>query len=64
MSVMIAVTRRLSPGDDVVFPAWQGMQYSRDMFDGRVRLAPLDNNRYSDLSWTSVRDRLVRRPTR
>ena len=59
MSAMIGVARRLAPGDDVVFPAWQGMQYSRDMFDGRVRLDPLDNDRYADLSWTSVRDRLM-----
>lgn len=59
MSALIGVTKRLAPGDDAVFPAWQGMQYSRDMFDGRVRLDPLDNNRYPDLSWTSVRDRFA-----
>lgn len=59
MSAMIGVARRLAPGDDEVFPAWQGMQYSRDMFDGRVALDPLDNDRYGDLSWTSARDRLT-----
>ena len=55
MSAMIGVAKRLAPGDDAVFPAWQGMQYTRDMFDGRVRLDPLDNDRYPDVSWTSVR---------
>jgi uncharacterized protein YbjT (DUF2867 family) len=59
MSAMIGVAKRLAPGDDSVFPAWQGMQYSRDMFDGRVRLDPLDNDRYPDLPWTTVRDRPV-----
>lgn len=59
MSAMIGVAKRLAPGDDEVFPAWQGMQYSRDMFDGRVALSPLDNDRYPELSWTTVRDRLV-----
>ncbi|PKH39618.1 NmrA-like family protein [Nocardioides alpinus] len=59
MSAMIGVAKRLAPGDDAVFPAWQGMQYTRDMFDGRVRLEPLDNDRYPDVSWTSVRDRFV-----
>lgn len=63
MSAMIGVAKRLAPGDDAVFPAWQGMQYSRDMFDGRVRLDPLDNDRYPDLSWTSVRDRFTDRPS-
>lgn len=62
MGVMIAVARRLAPGDDAVFPAWQGMQYSRDMFDGRVRLEPLDNDRYPDIAWTTVRDRFESDP--
>ncbi len=59
MSALIGLAKRLAPGDDDVFPAWQGMQYSRDMFDGRVQLAPLDNDRYPDVPWTSVRDRLA-----
>jgi hypothetical protein len=62
MSALIGATKRLAPGDDAVFPAWQGMQYTRDMFDGRVRLDPLDNNRYPDLSWTSVRERFADSP--
>jgi uncharacterized protein YbjT (DUF2867 family) len=62
LGAMIGVARRLAPGDDTVFPAWQGMQYSRDMFDGRVRLHPLDNDRYPDLSWTTVRDRFADSP--
>lgn len=62
MGAMIGVARRLAPADDEVFPAWQGMQYSRDMFDGRVRLDPLDNDRYPEVAWTSVRDRLTVRP--
>ena len=53
---VIRVTRRLSPGTDDVYPPWQGMQYMRDMFDGRAKLEPLDNARYPDLRWTSVRD--------
>ncbi|HUQ84254.1 MAG TPA: NmrA family NAD(P)-binding protein [Gemmatimonadaceae bacterium] len=53
---LIAVTRTLSPGTDEVYPPWQGMQYMRDMFDGRAKLEPLDNARYPGLLWTSVRD--------
>ena len=53
---VIRLTRTLSPGTEDVYPPWQGMQYMRDMFDGRAKLEPLDNARYSDLRWTTVRD--------
>ena len=56
---LIWLTKRLSPGTDVVYPPWQGMQYRRDMFDGRAKLEPLDNARYPDLRWTTVRDVLM-----
>ena len=56
---LIWLTRRLSPGTDVVYPPWQGMQYMRDMFDGRAKLEPLDNARYPDVRWTTVRDVLM-----
>ena len=54
LSVMIRLARSLAPGRGAVFPAWQGMQYLRDMFEGRGRLTPLDNARYPDLRWTTV----------
>jgi nucleoside-diphosphate-sugar epimerase len=37
------------------FPRWQGLQYSRDMFDGRGTLEPLAKDRYPDLHWTTIR---------
>ena len=56
---VIRLTRTLSPGADEVYPPWQGMQYMRDMFDGRAKLEPLDNARYPELRWTSVGDVLT-----
>jgi nucleoside-diphosphate-sugar epimerase len=53
---VIRLTRTLSPGTEDVYPPWQGMQYMRDMFDGRAKLGPLDNARYPELRWTTVRD--------
>jgi uncharacterized protein YbjT (DUF2867 family) len=53
---LIELTRFFSPGTDTVFPPWQGMQYMHDMFDGRAKLEPLDNGRYPDMRWTSLRD--------
>jgi hypothetical protein len=59
LSAIIAVARRLTPASDAPFPAWQGMQYLRDMMSGRGKLEPLDNNRYGRRSWTSARDILA-----
>ncbi|PSR84344.1 NmrA-like protein [Coniella lustricola] len=39
-----------------VFPAWQGMQYTVNMFSGAGKLDPLDNDRYPELKWTKVED--------
>jgi uncharacterized protein YbjT (DUF2867 family) len=60
LGVLIAVVRVVSPGGDEVFPVWQGMQYLRDMNTGRGKLAPLDNDRYGERPWTSVRDVLAK----
>lgn len=56
LGLLIRATRTLAPGRDAVFPAWQGMQYLRDMAGGRGRLEPLDNDRYGRRAWTSVGD--------
>lgn len=58
---LIRVARTVAPGKGQVFPPWQGMQYMRDMFSGDGKLAPLDNGRYPDLRWTSVREVLTTR---
>ncbi len=52
---LIGVTRRLFPDRTSVFPAWQGMQYLHNMFDGRAPSAPTDNARYA-VAWTDLRD--------
>ena len=56
LSALIAIARTLTPASDAAFPAWQGMQYMRDMSSGRGKLEPLDNDRYGPLPWTSARD--------
>ncbi|MET0411919.1 MAG: NmrA family NAD(P)-binding protein [Polyangiaceae bacterium] len=58
LGLMIGVTRVLVPGRDEPFPPWQGMQYMRDMFSGAGKLAPLDNERYPGMTFTSVRAHL------
>lgn len=61
MNALIFITRKLARGENEVFPPWQGMQYSRDMFDGRGRLTPLDNDRYPYVRFTQIREMLERR---
>lgn len=63
LSMMIRVAQTLAPQPRETFPAWQGMQYMRDMFSGRGALGSLDNDRYPELSWTRVRDYFARQGT-
>lgn len=61
LGVLIRIAKRVAPGPGEAFPAWQGMQYMRDMFSGRGQLWPLNTDRYPDLHWTSVREQLAAR---
>ena len=45
--------------DEEVYPLWQGNQYLYNMFQGLGLLEPLDNDRYSGMNWTSVREVLA-----
>ena len=61
LGVLIRLLRIVLPGQGQVFPPWQGLQYLRDMYSGRGKLTPLDNDRYPGLSWSSVREVLAAR---
>lgn len=56
LDAIISVAKFLFPAKNNLYPAWQGMQYMRDMMEGRAEFVPLDNLRYGDMSWTSVED--------
>ena len=60
---LIRVMRFLVPGGDALYPPWQGMQYLHNMFGGRAKLVPLDNDRYGPVPWTTVRDVLTAHQT-
>ncbi|RZA15716.1 MAG: NmrA family protein, partial [Proteobacteria bacterium] len=60
LSALICIVRALTPASDKPFPAWQGMQYLRDMMSGRGKLLNLDNDRYGQREWASVHDTLAR----
>ncbi|GAB3494124.1 hypothetical protein GCM10027341_09880 [Spirosoma knui] len=46
-------------GEQEVYPRWQQSQYMQSMFS--VQNAPLDNDRYPDVSWTSAQELLTAR---
>ena len=64
LGTLIKVARRITPKEKELYPAWQGMQYMRNMFDGRAKLEPLDNDRYPSMRWKTVRDVLSARQVR
>ncbi|KAK0284723.1 hypothetical protein LTR35_005637 [Friedmanniomyces endolithicus] len=52
---LISILKFLIRGvEDKLLPAWQGMQYLENMVSGEGTLDPLDNDRYPDLTWTTV----------
>jgi len=61
MRTLIKVARTVAPAEKELYPAWQGMQYTRNMFDGRAKLEPLDNDRYPSIRRTTARDVLLAR---
>ncbi|MEJ8756336.1 NmrA family NAD(P)-binding protein [Pontibacter sp. H259] len=61
LNTIIKITKALTPTSNEVFPAWQGMQYMRDMFTGLPKLEPLNNDRYPGIKWTTVAEVLAKR---
>jgi uncharacterized protein YbjT (DUF2867 family) len=59
LNVFITLARTLAPGKKELYPAWQGMQYMRDMVEGRAHIGHYDNDRYPGLRWTTVKDMLT-----
>jgi uncharacterized protein YbjT (DUF2867 family) len=59
INVIIKTMKFFSPAEKDLYPIWQGMQYMRDMMEGRVVIKTYDNNRYEGMNWTSVRELLT-----
>jgi uncharacterized protein YbjT (DUF2867 family) len=56
---IIKTMKFFSPAEKDLYPIWQGMQYMRDMMEGRVKINTYDNNRYAGMNWTSVKELLL-----
>jgi hypothetical protein len=53
---LIKIIRRLAPGENELYPAWQGMQYMHNMIDERSNIDHLNNDRYPEMRWTTVQE--------
>ena len=64
LNIFVRLARKIAQGENEIFPAWQGMLYMHNMFDGRAKLELLDNGRYPGMHWTTVRDVLSKSQVR
>lgn len=59
LGLLIKISRTIASGKKNLYPAWQGMQYMHNMFEGKVKLEPLDNKRYPYIKWTGAKELLT-----
>jgi nucleoside-diphosphate-sugar epimerase len=55
---VIRLTKLFVSGKNELYPPWQGMQYMRDMMEGRIEIGKNQNNDYK-VNWISVEKYLV-----
>jgi len=60
---IIKTMKFFSPAKKDLYPIWQGMQYMRDMMEGRAKIDSYDNDRYQGMIWTSIKDLLLMQKT-
>jgi uncharacterized protein YbjT (DUF2867 family) len=59
INFIIKMMKTFSPAEKELYPIWQGMQYMRDMMEGRVKIDSYDNNRYPNMACTSIKELLL-----
>ncbi len=55
LGFIIKIARFFNPAKNELYPAWQGMQYMHNMIDERSKIEKLDNKRYPEIKWTTVK---------
>lgn len=56
LGAIIKIARKFNAAQNELYPAWQGMQYMHNMIDERSKIEELDNDRYPEIRWTTVKD--------
>jgi hypothetical protein len=58
--MIIKIARTFAPAKEDLYPAWQGMQYMHNMIDKRSKTNQLDNERYPEMRWTTIKEFLLK----
>jgi hypothetical protein len=56
LNFLIKVAKFFSPSGNELYPAWQGMQYMRDMMEERIIFTSYDNDRYKNIHWKTAKE--------
>lgn len=59
LGFLISLVRTIAPQKEELYPPWQGMQYMHNMYGGLTKAQHIDNDRYSGITWTKVKDILI-----
>jgi hypothetical protein len=60
LGMIIKIARTFAPAKENLYPAWQGMQYMHNMIDKRSKTNQLDNERYPEMRWTTIKEFLLK----
>jgi hypothetical protein len=60
LNILIKTTRFFSPSKKELYPAWQGMQYMRDLMEGRIVFQKYENDRYTAIKWITAKEFLIK----
>jgi NmrA-like family len=56
LKFIIKIARKFDKEEKELYPAWQGMQYMCNMIDDKANIEKFDNDRYTNIKWTSIKD--------
>jgi hypothetical protein len=59
-NILIKLTKIFAAQPNELYPPWQGMQYMRDMMEGKAAVNQHDNNRYSIENWIDFESYLMK----
>ncbi len=60
LNILIKITKIFAAQPNELYPPWQGMQYMRDMMEGKAALKMHDNNKYDLMKWISFEEYLLK----
>ena len=60
LGVISKIAKKIPPGEKDLYPTWQGVYYIHNIIDERSKIQKLDNDPYSEIRRTDVKDVLLK----